>query len=146
MDEPLAYLNGRFLPQAQAQLPLHDAGFVFGATVTDLCRTFRHRLFRWPEHLARFRRSCGYARVPLELADDALTALAEELVSRNAHLLPPEQDLALVVFATPGPVGYYAGLPGAAGDGPPTLGLHTFPLPFARYARLFREGAHLVIP
>ena len=35
---------------------------------------------------------------------------------------------------------------GGPGDGPPTLGLHTFPLPFARYARLFREGARLVVP
>jgi branched-chain amino acid aminotransferase len=143
---PLAYLNGRLLPQAEAVLPLHDAGFVFGATVTDLARTFRHRLFRWPDHLARFRQSCKLARVPQPLADDELTRLAEQLVANNAGLLGPEQDLALVVFATPGPVGYYAGQTGGAGDGPPTLGMHTFPLPFARYARLFRDGAHLVIP
>ena len=35
---------------------------------------------------------------------------------------------------------------GGAGQGPPTLGLHTFPLPFDRYARLFREGATLLGP
>ena len=32
------------------------------------------------------------------------------------------------MFATPGPIGYYVG---QEGDGPPTLGLHTFPLPLA---------------
>ena len=36
--------------------------------------------------------------------------------------------------------------PGGPGDGPPTLGMHTFPLPLERYARLFREGARLVVP
>src|SRR5205823_12749446 len=51
-----------------------------------------------------------------------------------------------VLLATPGPIGYYAGQPGGPGDAPPTLILHTFPLPFARYARLFQEGARLVIP
>jgi branched-subunit amino acid aminotransferase/4-amino-4-deoxychorismate lyase len=146
MPEPLAYLNGQFLPQSRASLPLNDAGFVWGATVTDLCRTFRHRLFRLADHLERFRQSCDRARVPQPVGDQELTRLAEELVTRNARLLGPEGDLALVLFATPGPVGYYLGGPGGAGDGPPTLGLHTFPLPFARYRRLFTEGARLIIP
>jgi branched-chain amino acid aminotransferase len=143
---PLAYRNGRFLPQADAGLTLHDAGFVWGATVTDLCRTFNGRLFRLPDHLRRFRQGCDTARVPLTASDEELTAVAEHLVAHNARLLPPGGDLALVFFATPGPVGYYLGEPGGPGDGPPTLGAHTFPLPFARYARLFREGAVLAVP
>jgi len=146
MPAPLAYLNGRLVPQSEAYLPLHDAGFVFGATVTDLCRTFHHRLFRLGDHLDRFRRSCRSARIAQPVSDEDLTRIAEALVGQNAGLLEPGQELALVLVATPGPIGYYAGLPGGPGDGPPTLALHTFPLPFARYGRLFREGAHLVVP
>jgi branched-chain amino acid aminotransferase len=146
MIEPVAYLNGRLLPQSQARLTLHDAGFVLGATVTDLCRTYCHRLFRWPDHVRRFRQSCETALVPQPHSDEELTRLAEEIVGHNVRLLGPGQDLALVVFATPGPIGYYLGEPGGPGDGPPTLGLHTFPLPLARYAHLFSEGAHVVIP
>ncbi len=146
MSEPLAYLDGRFLPQSALRLPLHDAGFVFGATATDLCRTFHHQPFRFSEHLTRFRRSCQAAQVPQSLPDSELTAIAEHLVTHNAALLKPDEDLALVLLATPGPIGYYAGLPGGAGETPPTLALHTFPLPFARYRRLFSEGAHLVVP
>jgi branched-subunit amino acid aminotransferase/4-amino-4-deoxychorismate lyase len=146
MTKPLAYLNGRLLPQREAHLALHDAGFVFGATVTDLLRTFAHCPFRLADHLRRFRHSCAAARVPQPLADEQLSDVAERLIAHNAALLRPEQDLALVLFATPGPVGYYLGEPGGPGDGAPTLGLHTFPLPFARYARLFREGACLVVP
>jgi branched-chain amino acid aminotransferase len=145
MVGPLVYLNGRFLPQAEAQLPLHDAGFVLGATITDLCRTFRHRLFRLADHLVRFRCSCQSARISQPKSDGELTQIAEQLVAHNAALLEPRQDLALVLFATPGPVGYYLGQPGGAGDGPPTLGMHTFPLPFTRYVRLFQEGAGLVV-
>jgi branched-chain amino acid aminotransferase len=146
MTEPIAYLNGRLLPQGQAHLTLHDAGFVLGATVTDLCRTYRHRLFRWPDHLRRFRASCEAALISQPHSDEEWTRLAEEIVGHNARLLGPGQDLAVVVFATPGPVGYYLGEPGGPGDGPPTVGLHTFPLPLARYAPLFTEGARLVIP
>src|ERR1700688_3863474 len=109
MSEPLAYLNGQLLPPRAAPLPLHDAGFVFGATVTDLCRTFRHQLYRWPDHLARFRRTCRAIHIDLPVSDEELTRLATHLVANNAALLNRGQDLALVLFATPGPVGYYAG-------------------------------------
>src|SRR5690242_2512006 len=141
---PQAFLNDRLLPQSEANLAWNDAGFVMGATVTDLCRTFRGRLFRLADHLTRFRESCRRAHIPLAHGDDELARTAEQLAAHNAALLPADADLALVMFATPGPIGYYLGEPGGLGDGAPTLGMHTFPLPFARYARLFREGARLM--
>src|SRR5262245_32666482 len=146
MSEPYAFLNWRFLPQSRAQLPLHDAGFVLGATVTDLCRTFGQALYRWEDHLRRFRASCELARVNLGLEDFELTRFAHELIARNAPLVPPAQELCLVMFATPGPIGYYLGEPGGAGDGAATFGMHTFPLPYARYRRLIESGADLILP
>jgi branched-chain amino acid aminotransferase len=146
MAEPWAYLNGEFLPQSRLHLSVHDAGFVFGATASDLCRTFSHRLFRLADHLNRFRSSCRYTRIPLLLSDSDLSQVAERLVADNAKLLSLEQDLALVMFATPGTIGYYAGQAGGTGNGVPTLCLHTYPLPFQRYVPLFEEGARLVTP
>lgn len=145
-DEPLAYLNNDFRLQRDAALALNDAGFVMGVTVTDMCRTFRHRLFRLDDHLRRFRQSCERAQVPQPISDAELTAIAQQLVSHNAALLAPSDDLAVVLFATPGVIGYYLGDDGGPGDAAPTFGMHTFPLPFRRYARLFREGARLVTP
>ena len=142
MNTPLAYLNGRFLPFAEAALPLHDAGFVSGATIVDNARTFRHKLFRWPDHLARFRRDCGECYVPLDATDAHITATAEELVAHNAKLLPPGGELQVVTFATPGTLGFYLG---EAANGPATLGMVTYPLPFARYRRFFTEGVTLAV-
>jgi branched-chain amino acid aminotransferase len=144
--EPLALLNGEFVAQSQATLALNDAGFVFGATVTDLCRTFHRQPYRWPEHLARFRRSCRHVHIPVPFSDDDITRWALYLAGHNADLLTAEQELAIVFFATPGPVGYYLGQPGGVGEQPPTFGMHTFPLPFARYRPLLEQGATLVIP
>jgi len=146
MPQQLAYLNGQFLAQEAAHLAIHDAGFIFGATATDLCRTFNHRLFRLADHLARFRHSCTCARIPQPVPDNEIAEIAERLVAHNSASLGPGQDLALVMFATPGPIGYYAGQAGGPGDSPPTLGLHTFPLTFSRYRGLFAQGAHLVVP
>src|SRR5262245_4798156 len=142
MQTPLAYLNGRFVPFGEAALPLHDAGFVSGATIVDNARTFRHKLFRRPEHLARFRHDCDECHIPLEATDSQLTATAEELVSHNAKLLPVGSELQLVTFATPGPLGFYLG---ESANGPPTLGMATYPLPFARYRPFFTEGVTLAV-
>src|SRR5262245_46529919 len=143
MNQPLIYLDGRLVPATEAVLPIHDAGLVSGVTVTDFCRTFRRRLFRWEDHLARFRRDCAACFIDLAPSDADLTAAAHHLVEHNGRLLPPESELALVSFATPGPLGTYAGAPGQ--DGPPTVCLHTFALSFARYARFFREGVVLAV-
>jgi branched-chain amino acid aminotransferase len=163
MSEPLAFLNGNLVPQSKVHLALNDAGFVFGATITDLCRTFRHRLYRWGDHLARFRRSSESAYFQLPLDDKTITQRADELVAHNAALIDANDDLALVLFATPGPIGYYLGNfpppdpksanserkrgddPGADHE-PSTFGMHTFPLPFARYRPWIKDGVILATP
>ncbi|HEX4607308.1 MAG TPA: aminotransferase class IV [Urbifossiella sp.] len=141
MSGPVAYLNGRLVPFAAAGLPLHDAGFVSGATVVDNARTYGRRLFRWPDHLARFRRDCATCYVPLAATDAELTAIAEDLIARNGPLLPPGGELQVATFATPGPLGFYVGEPA---NGPPTLGMATYPVP-ARYDRFVAEGVTLAV-
>jgi branched-chain amino acid aminotransferase len=144
MSEPFAYLNGSYLPLSQAALPLHDAGFVMGATVVDFVRTFRHQLDSWPAHLARFQNSVKEAGFPnWKHTDQELTAIARELMRRNAPRLPAAHDFALILFATPGRLGYYVGEPD---DGQPTLGMHTFALPFERYRGMIQYGAWLRVP
>jgi branched-chain amino acid aminotransferase len=140
-SQPLSYLNGRFLPFSQAALPLDDAGFVFGATVVDNCRTFRHQIFRLGDHLERFRHGCCAARIEQSLSDEELGRIVKRLIDENCALFSAEEELSLVMFATPGPIAHYAGR-----HGQPTLGMHTYPLSFDRFAPLFREGAHLVVP
>ncbi len=128
----ILYLNGRFLPASQAALPLTDAGFIWGATVTDRLRTFRQKLFRLDDHLQRFRSSCERAFIPQPLSDDQLASIAGELIAATARQLGPDAELSLVIFATPGD---------AAGN--PTLGMQANPLNVEKYARLFADGALL---
>lgn len=140
MTSPLVYHSGRLVPQAEASLPIHDAGIVSGVTVVDFCRTFGQKLFRWSLHLARFRRDCETCFVPLAISDEELTHIANDLVAHNAALTPG-RELALILFATPGGIGSYLGTP--MENGPPTLVMHTFPLALERYRRFFTEGVSL---
>lgn len=130
-DESLAYFNGRLLPAGEVALSLDDLGFVWGATVADRLRTFRHKLFRLDDHLKRFRRSCELAFVTQPRSDRELATAAEELIAANARLLPADAELSLLLFATPG----------LAGE--PTLGMQTRTIDFARDRHLFMHGAVL---
>lgn len=139
---PNAFLNGRFVPVRELSLAASDAGFVSGVAVTDFCRTYRHRLFRWPDHLARLRHDGAACRIPLPYSDAELTAAAERLVVEHSTTLPNNSDLAVVTFATPGPLGYFSGL---SENGPPTVGMHAFPLAASRYRRFYSEGVTLAV-
>ncbi|GBD36767.1 Branched-chain-amino-acid aminotransferase [bacterium HR36] len=158
-----AWLNGQWIPAQDLAIPVWDAGFVFGATVTDLCRTIGHRLFRCSEHVRRFFASAQLCDIPLAYTETELTKVAEELVARQIARLSAWEDLAVVIFATPGSVAQYRPIsasPDVADqeqrasrrqegvgnflDDSPTLGLHTFRLPLERYARLWRTGFRLI--
>lgn len=140
MAVPIAYLNGRWIPLTEATLPLTDAGFASGATVVDNARTFQHRLFRWEDHLARFRHDCAFCHIPLALTDEELTRIADTIIAQNAPLLPGRAELQLATFATPGQLGFYLG---GAENGPATLGMMTYPLPVARYHHWCDHGVAL---
>lgn len=144
MTMPRVYVNGR-LTAGPLGVMAGDAGFVFGATVTDLVRTFDRKLFRLADHVTRFRESCRLCRVPLPVADVELAADAERLVATNVGAIERGDELALVMLATPGPLPHY-GWPWPFEPGRPTWMMHTFPVPFARYRPLFTDGATLVVP
>lgn len=77
----LVYLNGDFVPKAEARLPVDDRGFLFGDGIYEVTRAVDGRLFEAERHLARLR--AGAAALALPLTD----ALAAELPAVWARLL-----------------------------------------------------------
>ncbi len=49
--EPIAYLNGDYIPLSEARISIFDQGLVHGAGVSEMLRTFRHLPFRVDLHL-----------------------------------------------------------------------------------------------
>ncbi len=139
MPQPFAYLNGRYVPAAQAQLPVSDGGFVQGTAVAEQLRTFAGRLFRLEQHIERLFHSLSIVEVEAGLTREALAEVALELVARNHPLLSTGDDLGLSMFVTPGPYAAMSAEPPAA-----TVCLHTFPLRFAQWAAKFEQGESLV--
>ena len=55
----LAFVNGRFLPLADAMVSIEDRGFQFGDGVYEVIRTYGARPFELDAHLERLDRSVG---------------------------------------------------------------------------------------
>lgn len=142
MSEPVANLNGVFVPASQALIPVTDAGFMQGVTVAEQLRTFGGKLFELPRHLARLQRSLAIVGIELPISIEELQSRAEELAARNHALLAPGDDLGLSMFVTPGIYPTYL----AADSNPgPFIGLHTYPIPFASWAYKYEQGETLVV-
>ena len=146
MPEPEVYLHGKFVPASQAHLNIYDFGIVLGATITDQLRTFRHQPYRLNDHVERFYESAKYARLAIPIPRDETAEVTCELIRRNAKLIPAEADLGVVYFLTPGENLGYAGTAASFAPTEPTFCIHSFPLPFAAFRRLFTDGIHLVTP
>lgn len=146
MPEPLVYLNGETVPASEAHLAIYDAGVVLGATVTEMTRTFRHRLYRLDDHMDRLFRSLRYTRMEIGLAKDELARVSEDLVAHNAALVDDGDELGLIHFVTAGEFPTYAGSAGGGARTTPTVCAHTFPMPFELWASKLETGIHLVTP
>jgi branched-chain amino acid aminotransferase len=142
MSEPLAYLNGHYLPFRQAAISVTDGGFVQGVTVAEQLRTFGGKLFRLEQHLSRLARSLSIVGIELGMPIDKLGAIARDLAAKNHSLLDPADDLGLSMFVTPGPYSTFAA--GSVVPGP-TVGLHTYPLPFHLWHDKYERGESLVV-
>ncbi|MCE9525456.1 MAG: aminotransferase class IV [Planctomycetales bacterium] len=142
MNEPLAYLNGRYVPFSQAAVSVTDGGFVQGVTVAEQLRTFGGKLFRLEQHLGRLARSLAIVGIELGMTVEKLGEIARELAAKNHALLQPGDDLGLSMFVTPGPYSTFAGSGVPLG---PTVGIHTYPLPFQLWHEKYERGESLVV-
>src|SRR4051812_19073658 len=81
----LCYLNGEYLPLAEAKVSVLDRGFVFGDGIYEVVPVYDRKLFRFDEHMARLGRSLGKIRIEnphsreqwLERCRKLIAALAE---------------------------------------------------------------------
>lgn len=59
----LVYLNGEYLPLAEARIPVLDRGFIFGDGVYEVIPVYDRRPFRLEEHLVRLAHSLEEIRL-----------------------------------------------------------------------------------
>jgi D-alanine transaminase len=79
----IAYVNGRYLPHAQATVHVEDRGYQFADGVYEVCEVRNGHLIDEPRHMARLARSLGELAVAPPMSFTALAVILREVVRRN---------------------------------------------------------------
>lgn len=117
----ITFLNGRFVPEVEAVIPVNDRGFMYGDGLFETVRVVNGRLFRMPQHLERLARGATFLKIKLPFTARELEQFAERLIEDNQMT---EAMLRLTVTRGPGERGY---LPKANGQPSIVMTLHPAP-------------------
>ena len=79
----IAYVNGRYLPHADAAVHIEDRGYQFADGVYEVCEVARGYIVDMRRHLDRLDRSLGELRIDWPMSRKALEVVLREVVGRN---------------------------------------------------------------
>ena len=79
----IVFLNGNFLPEADAVVPLNDRGFLLGDGLFETMRVAGGKPFRFAQHLERFSRGADFLKIKLPLTPKELSKTATQLIEKN---------------------------------------------------------------
>jgi aminodeoxychorismate lyase len=120
----IVFLNGKFMPQAEAVVPLNDRGLLYGDGLFETARVVNGRPFRLAQHLERLHRGADFLKIKLPFTPKEIHTFAAELIEKNSL---PESVLRVMLTRGPGERGYTPSLT----DDKPMLALTLYPLPAA---------------
>lgn len=79
----IVYVNGAYVPEAEAKISVFDRGFLFADAVYEVTTVLGGKLVDFHAHMARLDRSLSELNLPAPVSHDELLAIHRELVSRN---------------------------------------------------------------
>ena len=97
-DSPIVFLNGEYLPVADAKVSVLDRGFLFGDGVYEVVPVFGDSPFRLDEHLRRLGDSLAAIDIPNPCDDGSWRETCREVMRRN----PSAGDRSLYIQVTRG--------------------------------------------
>ncbi|HZL78063.1 MAG TPA: aminotransferase class IV [Candidatus Limnocylindrales bacterium] len=117
----IVFLNGKFLPEADAVVSLNDRGFLLGDGLFETMRVANGKPFRCAQHLERLTRGADFLKIKLPFTPKEIQKFAGELIEQNTL---SEAILRVTLTRGAGARGY-----SPKNSGPPTLALTLHPLP-----------------
>jgi branched-chain amino acid aminotransferase len=79
----IVFLNGQFVPEAQATVSVFDRSFLYGDGLFETMRVTHGKPFRWWEHLERLRKGGDFLGFKIPFGCKTLEKFAAELIAKN---------------------------------------------------------------
>ncbi|MBP1851556.1 D-amino-acid transaminase [Rhizobium halophytocola] len=77
------YLNGAWLPEAEAKISVFDRGFLFADAIYEVTGVIDGKLIDYDAHAARLKRSLQALGIPMPVDDGTLLDLHRQIAQRN---------------------------------------------------------------
>jgi branched-chain amino acid aminotransferase len=141
----LVYLNGQYVPEAQARISIFDSALMFGDMVFEMTRSFKKKQFKLREHLERLYASIKFVHIPMKIPLGRLEELCYEVIEKNDPVFAKDDEHRLMINVSRGPLSIYAPIFG--GKMEPTVVIADFPLRWTvqGMGKLFDEGINAVV-
>src|ERR1700710_1525396 len=81
--EQIVYVDGAFVPAADAKVSVFDRGFLFADGIYEVSAVLNGKLIDNDAHLARLERSVGEIALALPETLERMIELQKELIARN---------------------------------------------------------------
>src|ERR1700684_4353988 len=81
--DPIAYVNGSFVPLSEAKVSVLDRGFLFADGIYEVSAVLDGKLVDNDSHLARLQRSVGEIALALPETIARIVEIQKELIARN---------------------------------------------------------------
>lgn len=141
-ENRLVYINGKMIPEDEAAISIFDVGFLYGVTLYESLRTFKHRYFLPDEHWLRLKRSLTYAGLPDLINRRHYDDVLQKVLESNIHLTDKADDIWVNFQVTPGKTFPMPLM--AQKDKTPTIIAYSCAMPHRECARYYTEGKHAV--
>jgi D-alanine transaminase len=152
------YVNGDYLPEAEAKVSIFDRGFLMADGVYEVTSVLGGKLIDFAGHCARLARSLRELDMAAPCSDDELLAIHRELVARNGVVdgmiylqvtrgNPGDRDFAYPPEGTPPTlVMFTQSKPGLADSPAAKSGMKVISIPDLRWGRRDIKTTQLLYP
>ena len=79
----IVYLNGEYLPMAEARISPMDRGFLFGDGIYEVIPCYRGRMVGFGRHIDRMTDGLAAVDIELDWSQDQWREICEQLIARN---------------------------------------------------------------
>ncbi len=142
----LVYMNGEYVPEADAKISIFDSALMFGDMVFEMTRSFNKKQFKLSEHIKRLYTGMKILRIPSEITEKELENICYETIEINEPFFESDDEHRLMINVSRGPLGIYESIwENKLG---PTLVVADFPLKLtlSNFSRFYEKGINCVIP
>ena len=81
----IVFLNGNFLPEAEALISINDRGFLLGDGLFETMRVVNGRPFRMAQHLERMTRGLDYLKITLPFHSQGIAKICHRVVGPESN-------------------------------------------------------------